>query len=68
MDSSGTLYRLIEEVNRKRAKGTGTTMSKEDREKAIAILLADPPKPIRNASIERFRRVIKSRLNRIFHR
>lgn len=69
MDSSGTLYRLIEEVNKRRVTdGFCGTMSAEDRKKAIAILLADPPKPMRNASINRFRSTVKRRLQEIFRK
>jgi len=68
MDSSGTLYRLIEEMNRKKRDDLCCgTMSAEDRERAIDILLS-AEKPIENRSIDKFRRVMKRRLRELFRK
>jgi len=71
MDSSGTLYKLIEEeMNRRKTDSSDFscgTMSAEGRKKAIEIFLSAPSKPIGNHSINRFRRIVKRSLRGIFH-
>ena len=70
MDSSGELYKLIEEeMNRRETDSSNFccgTMSAEGRKKAIEILLS-ARKPVYNRSIDRFRRIVKRSLRRIFH-
>jgi len=69
MDSSGTLYELIEEANRRVTQESSCgTMTIEERKKAIDILLSHPGRPIRNRSIDSFRNTVKRRIWRVFHK
>jgi len=68
MDSSGTLYRLIEEVNERRAReDLCGTMTIEEKRKAIEIFLSRP-KSVKNRSINRFHSIVKRKLQEIFRK
>jgi len=68
MDSSGALYRLIEEVNERRTReGLCETMTIEEKRKAIEIFLSRP-KSVKNRSINRFRSIVKKRLQEMFRK
>jgi len=69
MDSSGILYELIEEANRRVVReGSCGTMTIEERKKAIDILLSHSSRSIRNRSIDLFCNTMKRRIWRVFHK